>query len=101
MSSKELADKIGHWTQTYNFCGEVSSSRTDTHHVIQFEARTTKTRASSMVTRVKLMANEVIVGYDFSVSKELLSDPPRDRAALATWRISVKIAIKNKRKRVA
>jgi FAD synthase len=75
----------------------VVTKKTGDSYVVEFEARTTKTRASSMVTRVRLIANEVVVGPDFTVGKELLSEPPADRSALATWRVFVKIAIRKKK----
>ena len=101
MSSGELARRISHWTREYNFCGNVVTKRTDQHYVVEFVARTTKTRASSMVTRVSLIANEVIVGPDFVVGKELIGAPPLDRASLASWRIFVNIMIRKKKAEAA
>ncbi len=100
MSSEDLARKIAHWTKLYQFCGAVSTRRTESHYVVEFLARTTKTRASSMVTRVKLIVDEVAgvktPRTEFIVGKELLSPPPSDRASLATWRVYVSIAIKKR-----
>ena len=56
MNTIELVRRISYWTKEYQFCGKVTSSRTDDHYMVEFEARTTKTRASSMVTRIKLIA---------------------------------------------
>lgn len=93
MSSQELAKKISYWIRTYSFCGEVVTVKLDNNYFIQFEARTTKTRASSMVTRIKLISAEVILDVEFQVGKELLSEVPSDRSALATWKIFVRIPI--------
>lgn len=100
MSSEELAKRVNHWIRTYHFCGEVTSGRTDGYHYIQFEARTTSTRASSMVTRLKLMVSELVVGPEFEVSKRLIGQAPIERSSLATWQVYVRIFIR-KRKQAA
>jgi len=100
MSSGELAKRVGHWLREYDFCSPVVSGRVDDEYVVSFEARTTKTRASSIVTRVGLIAEEVAEGRDYVNGKELVGDPPEDRSGLATWRIYVKIPIR-RRKEVA
>lgn len=93
MTSNELARRISHWTKLYNFCEPVKVRRADDSYSVEFEARTTKTRASSMVTRVELIAKGIASDVEFEAGKELLSEPPSDRASLATWRIYVRIPI--------
>lgn len=97
MSSEELAKKIGYWTKAHKFCGKVQTRRVPDYYIISFVARTTKTRASSMVTRVKLIAEEVLGDVHCAIGKELISDPPEDRASLASWRIFVYIPVRKKR----
>jgi len=101
VSSSDLARRIAYWTKQHNFCGEVLTRRRLDQYTIEFVARTTKTRASSMVTRVKLIANEVLGGAQHTVDKQLLSDPPEDRASLSTWRIFIAIPIKKKELKAA
>ena len=96
MNTIELVRRISYWTKEYQFCGKVTSSRTDDHYVVEFEARTTKTRASSMVTRIKLIAAELAEGSDVVVDKDLVSEPPATRDALASWKIYAAIPIKRR-----
>ena len=96
MNTNELARRIGHWTREYQFCGEVSVSRIQDHYVVEFEARTTKTRASSMVTRIKLIAADLAEGSDVVVDKDLVSESPATRDALASWKIYAAIPIKRR-----
>jgi len=96
MYANDLARAIAHWARAYQFCGEVNLSREDDLYIVAFEARTTKTRASSMVTRLKLIVGEVAQGAATVVDKELVSNPPKSRDAIASWKIFVNIPIRKK-----
>lgn len=98
MTANEVARAVKRWTESYHFCGDVEMHREFAKYVVEFTARTTKTRASSMVTRVGLIVAEVIKEQEFEVGKELMSDPPKDRAALSTWRIYVNVPVKPSKK---
>ena len=94
MSSRDLARKVSHWTKSYGFVEEVRVGRSTDHYSVEFEARTTKTRASTMVTRLQLMSNAL--GPGAIASKELIGEPPANRAALSTWRITVSVSIQRR-----
>jgi hypothetical protein len=96
MNTVELVRRISYWTKEYQFCGKVSLKRVSDHYVVAFEARTTRTRASSMVTRIKLIAAELAEGSDIVVDKDLVSEPPATRDALASWKIYAAIPIKRR-----
>ncbi len=92
MTTQSLASRIKHWTKTYSFCNTVEVKNRPDQVRIEFEARTTKTRASSIVTRIRLITREVIgETAEYSVDKELCSEAPNDRASLATWKVFVAI----------
>lgn len=101
MNTATLARRIAHWTRTYPFPVKVISEKTEKGFTVYFEYRTTKTRASSMVTRVQLIANEVLMGIEFSVEKQLVSEPPPTRESLATWKIEVSIPFLKEARRAA
>ena len=94
MSTEELARTVGRWVKSYNFCTKVLVRRELDQFVVSFESRTTSTRSSSMVTRLGLMAAQVLPDSRFQTGKVLTSPPPEDRSALATWRIFVAIPVK-------
>ena len=96
MNASELSREISRWIREYQFCGKVRSRRTEYQRIVEFEARTTKTRASSMVTRIKLIAAELAEGSDVVVDKDLVSEPPATRDALASWKIYAAIPIKRR-----
>lgn len=96
MSASKLSREVSRWIKDYGFCERVEVGRTDDHHVIEFEVRTTSTRASSMVTRIKLIVAELSSRSDVTVDKELMSRPPETRDALATWSIYVAIPVKRR-----
>lgn len=96
MTANELAKKISHWLGGYGFCGEVVTENVPNSYVVQFEARTTKSRASSMVTRVGLIASEVLGSCRFEVGKSRMGEPPLSREALSTWKIFVEVKKKGK-----
>lgn len=93
MTSRDLARSIQHWVTTYNFCGEVEVARDTDKHIVSFNARTTKTRASTMVTRVRLIVADLAKVPGIVVGKELISEAPENRSALASWRIFVNVPI--------
>lgn len=96
MYANDLARTIAHWTREHQFCGEVSVHRRDDSYVVAFEARTTKTRASSMVTRLKLIVDELVHGMPVSVGKDLVSVAPRSRDDLASWKIFVIVPVRRR-----
>lgn len=95
MNASKLASEITKCVEDYCFVPHVVKRKLGDHYSVEFTAITTKTRASSMVTRLSLLALG-LTGETrfFSVEKELLTEPPKTRDALATWRITVRIPIK-------
>ena len=98
MQSEELARKVSHWAKEYGFTGKVSTKKADGAWVIEFQARTTKTRASSMVTRLGLIVQELAgAAHQISTGKQLMSDPPSTREDLGTWRIFAEVPVLRRR----
>lgn len=79
------------WIAKYDYCGnvEVDESVVVPGRYIKFTARTTKTRASSMVTRIRHIVSDVIQDRTFEVTKQLEGDAPKTRADLASWSIII------------
>lgn len=94
MNSNEVAKEVSHWARMYQFSGEVKHEKSPESHKIHFEARTTSTRASTMVTRLRLIVHDINDSPDILVGKELISARPENRAALASWRIYVSVPIR-------
>lgn len=95
MNSQKLFTDVKKWIKAYQFCGIVRSHRLGDYNYVEFEAVTTKTRASTMVTRVGLIAQDIVAGSGrrVIVGKELMSAPPSTRADLATWKIYAKVLV--------
>ena len=93
MTSRSLARKIADWIPRSGLAtrGSVGVSRFAGTHVVLFEVRTTKTRASSIVTRLGLAIASMANGHEFSVDKEVDGDLPRYREDLATWKIEARV----------
>ena len=92
--AQELARKISRSLGDLGFQGDVTTRRDGDSLMLEFEARTTKTRASSVVTRLELMVTEATCGGKFLVGKRLISENPKERSSLATWTIFVSLPIK-------
>lgn len=94
MRASESSRKILHWIKQYDFSKHVFLKRTQHYMIIEFDVRTTKTRASTIVTRLKLLVWEISEKSDICVSKELTSAPPKSRGELASWRIFTTIPVR-------
>ena len=93
MKTKDLVKRVGIAVAEY-----VGSKVEVTHFTeywsISYEVRTTTTRASSLVTRIRLLVEEIVRPQPIVVDKVLLSDSPKERSTLATWMIFVKLSTK-------
>jgi hypothetical protein len=96
MTSLQLARDIARWIKPYPFCGHVSVAWQLESYSISFEARTTKTRASSIVTRIRLIAANLADESRCRVEKQLWSEAPRKREDLATWMICATVSAKRR-----
>ena len=97
MTSSKLHQKIKYWLQAHDYPYEVKSHRRGRSWVSEFFATTTRTRASSMVTRIRLIAAEILGAAEFSVGKELVARPGKKREDLSEWRIFVEVAPRSRR----
>lgn len=96
MSAIILAKKMAAWIVRHRFCSEARVGRIGDDYLVEFVSRTTKTRASSMVTRIGLIAAEVAAGAPIFVGKKLLSGPPRDRDDVVGWIVYVRVPIRKR-----
>ena len=97
MTALSLSQEVLRWVKELRIAGKVFVARVDDKYVIDFFTTTTKTRASSMVTKLELLVAGMADGTPFSIGKELLSLPPANRADLASWRVFVAVAIKKQK----
>ena len=98
MNASKLASEITKCVEDYGFVPHVHKRRADDSYSVEFTTITTKTRASSIVTRLLLLSSELAGESPFSVDKGLMTDPPVTRDDLATWRITVHVPIKMRSK---
>lgn len=98
MNANELANEVVKWVEHYGFVPYVSKRRIEGFYLVELTTITTKTRASSMVTRLSLLSSELAQGSRFSIVKELLTESPTTRDSLATWKIIVSIPVRVKSK---
>ncbi len=90
MRLDSVVREVKRWVLEYDYCQNFRAGvSVDGGRFIEFVARTTKTRASSMVTRIGLIVSDVAGGRKFIVMKRLVGDAPATRDALATWCIAV------------
>jgi hypothetical protein len=95
MNASKLASEITKCVENYGFVPYVYKKKVGDSYSVEFTTITTKTRASSIVTRLSLLSQELAgESRRFSVTKELMTDPPATRDDLATWRITVRVPIK-------
>lgn len=95
----QIAKDMLLWLDAANYCNGASHDLVDGSHVFYFPTITTATRAASIVTRVRLVAADVIKNDEFVVKNLRVQStvPCRlDRSALSTWMIIV--AVKNRQK---
>lgn len=88
MRISEVVSEVKRWTSKYDYVGEFTV-HSEGGKLLSFPARTTKTRASSMVFRIGLIVDEIAGSREFSVAKILEGPAPQNRAELANWRIEV------------
>lgn len=99
MRVSPLVREVERWIVEQGLGGKVQRISTADAELVLFEARTTKTRASSMVTRLELMVGNIVGCRNFRVGRDLVSDPPKDRSDLATW--TVYVVVERKKKQAA
>ncbi len=95
MSASELAKKIKYWAE-FKFCDKVLLYKTSDCYLVEFETRTTMSRASSMVTRIRLIAQDASSSTKVYAGKKLVSEPPAAREDLASWIIFVVVPIRGR-----
>ena len=79
---------VKRWIEKYDYCHDLIVDR-ESGRLLYFSAKTTTTRASSMVSRISTIVEEVLGEGNFEVFKVLVGDPPADRGDLANWEIAV------------
>jgi hypothetical protein len=89
MSTKQLARAIAACVKSYGFTPTVESI--PPLGQIYLTMNTTKTRASCVVSRVKLLVDELAQGKKFYVDKVCLESPPKKRDDVRAWQIVVLI----------
>ena len=94
MNANKVASEVARWVEHYGFVPYVSKKRVGDSYLVELTTITTTTRASSMVTRLRLLSLEIAGESQFSVGKELVTEAPTTRDSLATWKITVSISIK-------
>jgi hypothetical protein len=94
MSAQELARKVRAQLEEW----DPKLVKFPDTFAIMISARTTKTRASSMVGRFKLIIAELADHRPFTIRKRLCSMPPRRREDLANWDIIVEVPIAQARR---
>ena len=93
MSAAELATKVAYWVSAYPFCSSVTVHDVPGYCRILFTTFTTKSRASSIVTRLGLIVAELAGDRKYVIGKEPVSDQPLKMArdAIREWRIFVDV----------
>ncbi len=82
--------EVRRWVSRFDYVENLRvGAYADGGRFVEFVARTTKTRASSIVTRVGLIVADVAKDRKFTVLKRLDGDSPATRDDLATWHIVV------------
>lgn len=95
MTSLRFAKIVARLIETRSFTNSVAVDRVADEYLVWFEVVTTKTRASSIVTRICLIIQEVDSGCHVRlVHKRLVGDNPKDRSSLTTWMICVVVKIR-------
>src|SRR5665213_3388330 len=94
MRIEEAVREVKRWVEKYDYCSNVEVGAAKNLKFVKFSARTTTTRASSMVTRIKHIVQDAVDGRGFGVSKELVGLPPETRADLASWAITVVLPLR-------
>ncbi len=90
MRLDKVVREVKRWVGRFDYVGSFrAGASADGGRFIEFVARTTKTRASSMVTRIRLIVADAAKDRQFTVLKRLDGDPPATRDDLATWHIVV------------
>jgi hypothetical protein len=97
MSSRDLALKLARWTREMGVHGPVAVRRDQEAWLVEFESTTTKSRASSLKTRIHLLASRICGDLETQSGVELLGERPRLRSDLSKWRIFVNIPMRRKR----
>lgn len=92
---------VKHWLEKYDYCSNIESGTSLNNGVtgkyVKFLARTTRTRASSIVTRIQHIVEDAVEDRGYSVSKQLEGEEPATRADLASWTITVFLPLRSTR----
>jgi len=91
MRIEQAVKGVKHWIEKYDYCSNLESGTSADGHYVRFLARTTKTRASSIVTRIAHIVQDAVEDRKFDVFKQLDGPPPEARADLASWTIIVRL----------
>jgi archaellin len=87
--ANELTRRIAKWLGESHLSDDVQIGKTEDRRYVYFDVVTTRTRASSIVTRVKLIVEEIAGKVDVDVSKTCIGCVPENRSSLTTWRVMV------------
>ena len=101
MRFRDLVKEIEHWIEEQKFGESVWVREAAECTILGFDIRTTKTRASSIVTRLDLMIKDISREHEFRVGHQLVSEGPKDRDDLATWTVFTVVGKARKKQEVA
>jgi hypothetical protein len=87
MTHRKLLSEVASCIRGYGFSPTVAVDREI--GLIEVSLHTTKTRASTIQSRLGLIVAELADGHEFSTTKECVGELPKRREALAQWTISV------------
>lgn len=93
MRIEEAVRGVKHWVEKYDYCSNLQSGVSlrdgKTGKYVKFSMRTTRTRASSIVTRIQHIVRDAVPDRNFAVIKQLEGEEPDSRSSLASWTILV------------
>lgn len=93
MRLDKVVREVRGWIERFDYIGNFNvGNEVGGDRYVEFTARTTKTRASSIVTRVRLIVQDVVSDRPFQVLKRLEGSSPATRDDLATWHIVVRFS---------
>lgn len=101
MRIEEAVREVKHWVEKYDYCSNLVVGATPKFKFVKFSARTTRTRASSIVTRINHIIRDVVVDRGFEVRKELIGESPSTRADLASWAIVILLPVRTMNREAA
>jgi hypothetical protein len=92
MRLEKVVREVRRWSSKFDPESNIQTRKSaDGEVVVSFVVRTTKSRASSIKTRLDLTLREVIPEEKFCSHPTLVGPPPEDRGSLSFWQINVRV----------